>query len=132
MSQTFVPYFGYADAAAAIDYLTRCFGFTCSARYDDDAGVVQHAEMQYGSGAIMLGTGPDQQRDPDRLDTPPGRGIYLVVADVDAHFERAKSAGVIVVYPPEDTEFGTRRWRALDSEGYEWSFGTYAPQTAAG
>ena len=25
-----------------------------------------------------------------------------------------------MVYPPEDTEWGTCRYRVLDSEGYEW------------
>ena len=30
-------------------------------------------------------------------------------------------------YGPEDADFGTRRYRALDPEGYEWSFGTYSP-----
>ncbi len=130
MTQTFVPYFAYQDAAEAIAYLERCFGFTCSARYPDDRATIQHAEMQYGSGAIMLGTGADQQRDPARLATPPGRGIYLVVDDLDGHFAHAEAAGATIVYPPEDTEFGTRRYRALDSEGFEWSFGTYAPKTA--
>jgi hypothetical protein len=32
-----------------------------------------------------------------------------------------------VVYPPEDTEWRTCRYRVLDSEGYEWSFGSYRP-----
>jgi uncharacterized glyoxalase superfamily protein PhnB len=32
-------------------------------------------------------------------------------------------------YPPEETDFGTRRYRALDPEGYEWSFGSYRPAT---
>jgi uncharacterized glyoxalase superfamily protein PhnB len=32
-----------------------------------------------------------------------------------------------VVYPPEDTEWRTRRYRVLDPEGYEWSFGNYRP-----
>ena len=130
MSLTFVPYFAYEDAAAAIDYLERCFGFVTSARYADDDGVIQHAELHFGSGTIMLGTGTDQQRDTNRPTVPPGRGIYVVVDDVDAHFTRAEKAGVTTVYPPEDTEFGTRRWRALDAEGYEWSFGTYVPATA--
>jgi uncharacterized glyoxalase superfamily protein PhnB len=31
------------------------------------------------------------------------------------------------VFPPEDTEWGTRRARLLDPEGGEWSFGSYAP-----
>jgi uncharacterized glyoxalase superfamily protein PhnB len=32
-------------------------------------------------------------------------------------------------YPPEEADFGTRRYRALDREGYEWSFGSYRPAT---
>lgn len=49
---------------------------------------------------------------------------------MDAHYERAGAAGAEIVYPPEDTEFGTRRYRARDVDGYEWSFGTYRPTTA--
>ncbi|MEM7488045.1 MAG: VOC family protein, partial [Pseudomonadota bacterium] len=77
-----------------------------------------------GNGVLMLGS----------VETAPAKGspgIYLVVEDVDAHHARAVAAGAEVVYPPEDTEFGTRRWRARDPEGHEWSFGTYAPQTTA-
>lgn len=130
MSQSFVPYFGYADAAAAMDFLESAFGFVRSLEYPDANGTIQHAEMQYGSGAIMLGTGADQQRDPARLAVPPGRGVYVIVDDVDAHHAKAAAAGAAIVYPPEDTQFGTRRYRALDPEGYEWSFGTYAPATS--
>jgi uncharacterized glyoxalase superfamily protein PhnB len=56
-----------------------------------------------------------------------GSGVYLVVDDVDEHHTRAVAAGAEVVYPPEDSEWGTRRWRGRDLENYEWSFGTYAP-----
>jgi hypothetical protein len=31
--------------------------------------------------------------------------------------------------PARETDFGTRRYRALDPEGYEWSFGSYRPAT---
>jgi len=130
MTITFVLYLGYDDAAAALDFFEAAFGFTRSADYRDDQGVVLHAEVQFGGGAFMLGTGGDQQRDPAKRATAPGRGVYTVVDDVDAHYLRAKAAGATIVYPPEDTEFGTRRYRALDPEGYEWSFGTYAPKTA--
>ena len=123
MSQTFVPYFAYTDAAAAIDYLERCFGLKIGARYDGDDRSVMHAEMTLGDASIMLGSDKGGSGNPRG-----GHGVYVLVDDVDAHFERARAAGVKVVYPPEDTEFGTRRWRAQDSEGYEWSFGTYSPQ----
>ncbi len=65
-------------------------------------------------------------------DLPKGSpGIYLVVEDVAAHHRRAMAAGAMEVYPPEETEWGTQRWRAKDPEGHEWSFGSYAPQTEA-
>ena len=54
----------------------------------------------------------------------------MYVEDVDAHFERARSGGARVVYPPENTEWGTRRDQVLDPEGYECSFGSYRPGTA--
>ncbi|WP_338242073.1 VOC family protein [Aurantiacibacter hainanensis] len=124
MTVTFVPYFAYEDADAAIDYLVRCFGFEISARYDAEDGSVMHAELIFGEGTIMLGSAKGGPGDPK-----PGHGTYVVVDDVDAHHARAVEGGARVVYPPEDTEFGTRRWRAKDSVGYEWSFGSYVPRT---
>jgi uncharacterized glyoxalase superfamily protein PhnB len=35
--------------------------------------------------------------------------------------------GPTIIEEPVDTGFGARRFRALDLEGYEWSFGTYSP-----
>lgn len=61
-----------------------------------------------------------------------GQGVYVYVEDVHAHFERAQAGGARVVYPPEGTEWGTRRYRALDPDGYEWSFGNYRPGAAGG
>lgn len=124
---TFYPYFGYKDAAAALDWLERAFAFETlyAARTDD--GEVMHAEMRFGNGAIMMGTSPERER-PQRQD----HGIYVYVDDVDAHYERAKAAGAEIVYPPEATEWGTRRYRARDPEGYEWSFGTYRPTIEQG
>ena len=34
------------------------------------------------------------------------------------------------VFPPEDTEWGSRRARVLDPGGHEWSSGTYEPGVA--
>lgn len=119
---TIVPYLSYVDAKAAIEFLEAAFGLEAIQSYDDPDGRLVHGEMRHGNGVIMLGsvlTAP-------ATESP---GIYLVVDDVDAHHAHAVSMGAEVIYPPEDTEFGTRRWRARDPEGHEWSFGTYAPQT---
>lgn len=115
-----VPYLSYRDGKAAIAFLTDAFGFRQVQAYFDDAGVLVHGEMAHGTGVVMLGTADQPKGSP---------GIYVVVADVDAHHKAAMAAGATEVYPPEDTEFGTRRWRAKDPEGHEWSFGTYQPST---
>jgi uncharacterized glyoxalase superfamily protein PhnB len=84
----------------------------------------------FGEGAVMMGTAEHPTAPLEG--TSVGQGIYVYVEDVDAHFERARAGGARVVYPPEETEWGMRRYRALDPEGYEWSFGDYLPGTAAG
>lgn len=123
----FVPYLSYRDAAAAIDWLEEAFGFERTLAYPGEDGKVMHAEMAFGGAHLMMGTGePPAAIDPGGT-SPNGHGIYVVVDDVDAHHQRAVATGAEIVYSPEDTEFGTRRYRALDLEGYEWSFGTYAP-----
>jgi uncharacterized glyoxalase superfamily protein PhnB len=41
-----------------------------------------------------------------------------------------RDAGAAVGYPPEDTEWGTRRARFRDPDGHEGSVGTYQPGQA--
>ena len=115
-----VPYLSYRDAGAGIDFLTRAFGFEVVQRMDGEDGAVLHAELRRGNGMVMIGTAEAARGSP---------GLYLVVEDVDAVAETALAAGAQEVYPPEDTEFGTRRWRCRDPEGHEWSVGTYAPRS---
>jgi uncharacterized glyoxalase superfamily protein PhnB len=86
-----------------------------------------HAEMAFGGDVVVIGTGEPPSAGDAAATAPTGHGIYVVVEDVDAHHERAKAAGARIVYGPEETDFGTRRYRVLGPEGYEWSFGTYSP-----
>lgn len=120
---TFVPYFRYQDAAAALDFLASAFGFEVAARHDAEDGSVFHAELRYGAdGLMMLGSASVEHPGVER---PASFGIYVRVDDVDAHYDRAKAAGAEIVLDPEDTEFAARQYRALDVGGYEWTFGTY-------
>jgi uncharacterized glyoxalase superfamily protein PhnB len=122
------PYLSYRDAASALRFLEEAFGFTTTVRWDAPDDTVQHAEATFGDGALMMGTAEHQSGPLEG--TSVGQGVYVYVEDIDAHSERAQAAGARVVYPPEDTEWGTRRYRVLDPEGYEWSFGNYQPGTA--
>ena len=119
-----VPYFSYVDAKRAMEFLCDAFGFEAVQAVDGPDGRLMHGEMRFGAGVIMLGS-------VDVATTPSTPGTYVVVPDVDSHHQQAVKAGAVIVYPPEDTEFGTRRYRAKDLAGHEWSFGTYQPQTEA-
>ena len=125
----FVPYFTYDDAKTAMAFLESAFGFETLASYTGEDGRIMHGEMRFGRSVMMLGSGEPGERARQIEAGTAGPGVYCVVDNVDRHYDRAKAAGARIVYPPEDTEFGTRRYRTHDSEGYEWSFGTYVPGT---
>ncbi|MEU6664180.1 VOC family protein [Streptomyces sp. NPDC046821] len=118
----------YADAKAAIEQLTSAFGFTAAAVHEGDGGMVAHAELTFGNGAVMLGSkgrgGPFDQA----MKGSGTAGVYVVVDDVDAHHRRAVEHGVEILMPPTDQDYGSRDYMARDAEGNVWSFGTYAPE----
>jgi uncharacterized glyoxalase superfamily protein PhnB len=124
----FFPILRYRDAHAAIEFLERAFGFERKAVYEGADGTVDHAELAFGGGVVMLGSVRDSEW--SRQAPPPGSGaVYVVVKnDVDAHHDRAKAAGAEIVYGPVDQDYGSRDYAARDPEGNLWSFGTYAPE----
>lgn len=124
------PTFRYRDAAALIDWLTQIFGFTVRASYKDEKGVVQHAELAFGSSMIMLGTIADDTYGGmvGNAVTPGGKSVYVAVEDPDALFAKAKAAGVTVEEEPTDRSYGSREFIVRDPEGNVWAFGTYWPR----
>lgn len=124
------PTFRYRDAAAMIDWLTRIFGFTVRASYKDEKGVVQHAELAFGSSMIMLGTVADDAYGAMVGDAvvPGGKSTYVVVEDPDALFARAKAAGARIEEGLTDRSYGSREFIVRDPEGNVWAFGTYWPK----
>jgi uncharacterized glyoxalase superfamily protein PhnB len=119
---TFIPTLRYEDPRAAIAFLERAFGFEAKAVHEGDDGEVQHSEIAFGSGMVMIG----KSRPGDRFET--GRAvIYAVVDDPDAHHDRAKAAGARILMEPTDQDYGSREYAAADPEGNVWSFGTYDP-----
>jgi uncharacterized glyoxalase superfamily protein PhnB len=118
--QTITPYLLYEDVSAAIDWLSRAFGFEERVRFADDTGTVTHAELTHGDGEIFLGNpGPDY-RSPKALGTYTDL-THVYVEDVDAHCERARTAGARILRGPLD-EFYGRIYAATDLEGHRWMF----------
>jgi uncharacterized glyoxalase superfamily protein PhnB len=119
--QTITPYLLYEDGEAAIEFLTRAFGFRELERTTGAAGGL-HAELELPpSGArLYLGQPTSGYRNPSAA----GRTslVYVVVDDVDAHFGRARDAGATITEPLVDLPFGHRRYSCRDPQGHEWSF----------
>jgi uncharacterized glyoxalase superfamily protein PhnB len=135
MSRRIVPFIGYEDAAAAIEWLERAFGFVedRSARYEEE-GTITHAELALGDATIYLST-PRDYANPLRLRETSERarraydnpwvidGNFVEVDDVDAHYERARAAGATILREPEEPGIGQRIYSAEDLEGHRWMFG---------
>jgi PhnB protein len=60
------PYLLYEDAAVALDWLARAFGLRERFRHEAD-GLIDHAEMEYEDGEIMLASPGNDYRSPGRL-----------------------------------------------------------------
>jgi uncharacterized glyoxalase superfamily protein PhnB len=123
------PHLHYADARAAITWLGRAFGLEETLLVPGDGDSVVHAELRAGNGLVMAGSVPDAAfgLTAARELGAVNQGIYLVVADADAHQRRAVEAGAEVVLDLKDTDYGSREYTCRDLEGNLWSFGTYRP-----
>lgn len=123
-----IPCLSYRDARAAIDWLVEAFGFTEVAAYAGTDRAIEHAELAWDNGMIMLGSARDGD---DPLAIRQGTGaVYVIVQDPDAHHARAVAAGAEIVRELQDMDYGSRDYAARDLEGNLWSFGTYRPDLA--
>ena len=125
---TIYPALSYRDAAAAIEWLTDAFGFAVLMAMPGPDGTIGHAELRLGDGIIMLGSAQGARGWLSPRDLPGvNQTIYVYVADLDAHDDRAVAAGATIMQPLHDTDYGSRGYAATDCEGHQWSFGTYRP-----
>lgn len=128
----------YAQPRKAIDWLCAAFGFEVRLLVEGDGGRVEHSELTFGGGVIMVGgSGPEYQREGQgwrgRLASPTQIGgrvtqnLCLYVDDADAHCARARAAGAEICYEPTTTDYGAEYWSdrsyaAYDLEGHLWWF----------
>ena len=133
-TQVFHPTLRYRDAHAAIDWLERAFGFERKAVYEGEDGTVQHAELSFRGGLVMVGSATDPGHgEYAKIAPPPGSSsVYVVIDDPDALHDRVVAAGGDIVMPLTDLDYGSRDFAARDPEGNLWSFGTYNPGASEG
>ncbi|MFT5173677.1 MAG: putative glyoxalase superfamily protein PhnB [Gammaproteobacteria bacterium] len=132
MPSTIIPTMKYEDAPSAIDWLCKAFGFAPHLVVPGPEHSIAHAQLTLNGGMIMLGSVRDTAFDalyktPKSVGGVTTQSAYIVVLDVDSHFDRAKKAGAEIVAPPTDQAHGGRLYSCRDPEGHLWNFGSYDP-----
>ncbi len=127
-----IPTLRYRDAAAAIEWLCGAFGFERHLVVPGERDTIVHAQLSCGNGMIMLGSAADDefgriQKTPAEVGGVGTQSPYVIVPDADAHYERAKAAGAVIVYDIRSEDYGGRGYSCRDPEGHLWNFGTYDP-----
>ena len=113
----------YRDPRAAIDWLEKAFGFRRAMIIRDGDGSLAHSQLRFGNGYLMVG--PEWTADtvsPAAVDGRNTQTMHLQIdTDIDAHCERARAAGAIILEEPVDQFYGDRTYRARDLEGHLWT-----------
>ena len=129
---TVIPCLRYRDAPAAIKWLCSTFGFEEQLVVPNPDGTIAHAQLRFGNGMIMLGSVVDSEygrliKQPDEIGGAETQSAYVIVADADVVYRRAKAAGAKIVLDIKDEDYGGRGFTCRDLEGRLWTFGTYDP-----
>jgi uncharacterized glyoxalase superfamily protein PhnB len=119
----------YDDAAKAIDWLGRAFGFETRLKVEGDDGGIVHSELVFGDGVVMVASaskGP-RRKSPRSIDGANTQSLFAYVDDVEAHCGRARGAGAKILSEPKTTDYGAEWWvdrgyEAEDLEGHRWYF----------
>jgi len=121
---TIVPQIPYQDVTAALSFLERAFGFreVTTSRLVTAEGVVLHAIVEFGDGMIGIGSQGAHGAISPKRGGGASQYISVNVADLEAHYQRARAAGAEIAQAVRDHASGWRSYEALDPEGHRWRF----------
>ena len=127
-----IPTMKYKDAPTAIEWLCRAFGFEKHLVVPGKNGTIAHAQLKFGNAMIMIGSQSDNEYDklvktPKDLDGINTQAPYIIVEDIDEHYQRAIAAGAKIAMDIKDEDFGGQGYSCQDPEGFLWNFGSYNP-----
>lgn len=123
----------YQDAAAAIDWLCEAFGFEVKLKVEGHNGRIEHCELTYGDGLIMIAQHDPAAargwrrllRSPRSVDGANTQTLMFYVDDAEAHYARARARGArildeLAVHDYGDDHWADRSYGAADPEGHVW------------
>jgi len=121
----------YDDPAKAIDWLCKAFGFEVQLKIEGEGGRIEHSELVFGGGLIMVG-GEKPEKFPYMKPPSKGGGIntqnmMVYVDDLEKHCERARAAGAVITSEPTMHDYGDEYWvdrgyECRDIGGHHWWF----------
>ncbi len=118
----------YDNAADAIDWLCRAFGFTERLAVPGPDGTVRHSELSFGAAVVMVSSPrPGMGRVGALHHQGTSHALCVFTDDVDGHYRRATASGAVIVQEVQDEDFGCRGYMARDIEGHLWYFSNYRP-----
>jgi uncharacterized glyoxalase superfamily protein PhnB len=125
----------YEDAAKAIDWLCKAFGFEVALRVDGEGGRIEHSQLVLDGGLVVVASirrdasrpGAGLRVSPREVGGKNTQSLMAYVDDVDAHCARARAAGATIAIEPATTDYGPEYWadrgyEAVDPEGHRWWF----------
>ncbi len=120
------PYLFIKGAAQALEFYKQAFGAVERLRLDGPNGSIGHAEIEIGTGVIMLADEHPGMRalSPATIGGTPVM-LHVYVPDVDATFQRAVAAGATVLQPVENKFYGDRSGSLQDPFGHQWAIATH-------
>jgi uncharacterized glyoxalase superfamily protein PhnB len=124
-----VPHLVVKNAAAALEFYKKAFGFEEVMRMPTPDGRILHSTLKRGDYRLFVvdefpDIGVDQCRNPLDLGGT-SVTIHLGSTDVDAEFAKAVAAGAKAVMPPKDMFWGDRYGKLIDPFGHHWSLSTH-------
>jgi len=123
----------YDQPLEAIDWLCRAFGFEVRIKIVGESGRLEHSELTFGDGVVMVGAQKPEiarweyRKPPRALSGANTQNLFVYVDDVEAHCARARAAGAAIVRELETVDYGPDYWsdrgyEARDIGGHHWFF----------
>ncbi|MCY3941187.1 MAG: VOC family protein [Gammaproteobacteria bacterium] len=114
----------YDDPVAVMDWLCEAFGFEIRLKIQSPDGELQHSELVFGDGMIMVGDAAKvrELKSPRSVDGINTQTLHVYVDDIDEHCKQARAAGAKIHIEPGDRDYGNRVYLAEDIQGHRWWF----------
>lgn len=110
---TVMPVLAYHDVRAAVDWLTKAFGF----RERLTIGTHRAQMLSGGGGAFVVHEGGPRDGLPGRA-----HSVLARVENIDGHCDRARRHGATILGEPTTYPYGERQYTAVDIGGHLWTF----------